>query len=136
MRNVLRCIVIAALCFSNAANSEDRVCLAKNIYYEARGESYKGMLAVAKVTINRVASPGFPDTVCKVVYQPRQFSWTLRKNNQIRDLHAWEVSLRIADLMLDPESRHLSNFKLLYFHNNTVSPKTRNYVVIGNHLFY
>ena len=44
-------------------------CLAKNVYHEARGESKAGKLAVAHVTLNRVHSDEFPDTVCGVVYQ-------------------------------------------------------------------
>lgn len=50
-------------------------CLAKNIYHEARGESLEGKLAVAHVTLNRVHSPRFPDTVCKVVYQAVHSTW-------------------------------------------------------------
>ncbi len=64
----------------------DLTCLARNIYFEARGESVAGQLAVAEVTMNRVASKRFPDTVCSVVHEQRwdairkrnvgAFSWT------------------------------------------------------------
>lgn len=66
-------------------------CLAQNIYFEARGESADGKLAVALVTLNRLASRDYADTVCGVVYQKirktYQFSWvadrdTLSINNQ------------------------------------------------------
>jgi len=48
---------------------EQAYCLAKNIYYEAGGESTRGQIAVASVTLNRVNDPRFPDTVCDVVKQ-------------------------------------------------------------------
>ena len=52
-------------------------CLALNIYHEARGESLIGQQYVAQVTMNRVRSNRFiADTVCEVVFQRRQFSWT------------------------------------------------------------
>ena len=47
----------------------EAICLATNIYHEARGESYAGKVAVANVTMNRVTSPKFPNTICDVVYQ-------------------------------------------------------------------
>jgi len=47
-------------------------CLAKNIFYEAPMESYRGKLAVATVTMNRVRHKQFPKTICGVVYQREQ----------------------------------------------------------------
>lgn len=68
------------------AQRREVTCLALNIYYEARGEPLSGQQAVAEVTMNRVASPRFPNTVCEVVYEKRwdrlrkryvgAFSWT------------------------------------------------------------
>ena len=51
-------------------------CLATNIYFEALTESEAGKVAVANVTMNRVKSEHFPDSVCEVVWEPKQFSWT------------------------------------------------------------
>ena len=51
-------------------------CLEKNIYNEARGEIDEGQLAVAFVTIARAMSKKFPNSICGVVYQNKQFSWT------------------------------------------------------------
>lgn len=45
------------------------------MYHEARGEPFDGQRAVAGVVLKRTDTEGFPDTICKVVYQPRQFSW-------------------------------------------------------------
>lgn len=56
-------------------NPKELNCLTVAIYQEARGESILGQQLVAKVILNRVGHPSFPDTVCKVVFQPKQFSW-------------------------------------------------------------
>lgn len=50
-------------------------CLAKNIYFEARGEMIRGKIAVANVTMNRVASSNYPNTLCGVVYQAKYSKW-------------------------------------------------------------
>ncbi len=55
--------------------SKQAKCLADNLYHEARGESLAGIKAVASVVLNRVASKRWPNSICKVVYQRKQFSW-------------------------------------------------------------
>lgn len=114
-------------------------CLAKNIYHEARGEPLDGQIAVAQVTLNRVASGSFQNTVCGVVYAERQFSWTLNKRLKVTDVKAWEASVDIAEAVLT-KSVPLPNFKALYFHTKQVKPRwnrnKRVVAVIGNHIFY
>jgi len=57
-------------------NPDEITCLAKNMYFEARNQSFAGMLAVANVTINRVKDKRFPNTICNVVKQgPTRASW-------------------------------------------------------------
>lgn len=57
-------------------NVSDLVCLAENIYFEARAESISGKAAVANVTRNRVADKRWPKTYCQVVQQgPKRESW-------------------------------------------------------------
>lgn len=56
----------------------ERYCLQKNVYHEAAFEPDVGMLAVAQVTGNRVASKHRGDSFCSVVYAPKQFSWTIK----------------------------------------------------------
>ena len=60
-----------------AYSQQDEVtCLADNMYWEARNQPIKGMIAVALVTMNRVADDRYPDTVCQVVEQgPTRPSW-------------------------------------------------------------
>lgn len=59
---------------SNKQSSSDLYLLAKCVYAEARGESYKGQVAVAAVVLNRVKSPDFPNTISGVIYQPWAFT--------------------------------------------------------------
>jgi len=131
---LLNHLIIVLLLLSSDAHATETMCLARNIYHEARGESYIGKLAVAKVTINRTKDPKFPRTICGVVYQPGQFSWTAlgpRKTDQ--------ESIRIAQRAI--QGRHeLSRFDALYFHNKSVSPawarKFKKIKTIGTHAFY
>lgn len=55
------------------------LCLSSAVHYEAGGESTRGKVAVASVIMNRVESKRFPNSVCGVVKQRRQFSWYPRK---------------------------------------------------------
>lgn len=117
----------------------DVECLAKNIYHEARGEGLAGKIAVAQVTVNRVASRQFQNTICGVVYAPRQFSWTLDKRKRVRDQKSWQASVSIARAVLTQAVR-LPDFHALYFHTPQVNPRwNRNKIIvarIGNHIFY
>lgn len=72
-------------------------CLALNVYHEARSEPDQGKFAVARVTLNRVESPRYPDSVCKVVWQRGQFSWTRDgRSDRPRERRAWEEALWVA----------------------------------------
>ena len=60
------------------------ICLALNIYHEARDQPVLGMQAVAEVVLNRVEDKRFPDTVCEVVTEgPKRESWRTRKNKKL-----------------------------------------------------
>ena len=76
---------------------DQQYCLAQNIYFEARGESKLGQEAVAWVTLNRLMDPDRPKTVCAVVWQDSQFSWT---NDGAKDTPAlgaaWDQAKAIA----------------------------------------
>jgi spore germination cell wall hydrolase CwlJ-like protein len=121
------------------ASTKDIECLAKNIYHESRGESLHGKIAVAQVTVNRVNSKLFHNTVCGVVYAPSQFSWTLDKTKRVRDTKAWQSALEISRAVLT-QTVTLPNFTATHFHTRQVKPywaKTKTRVaVIGNHIFY
>lgn len=120
---------------------KDLYCLTKNIYHEARGESYLGKIAVAQVTMNRVNSgQRWPDTICEVVYQQvkgtPQFSWTT-KNLKVVDSRAWEEAKQVAYGVISGDLI-IKHFNFTHFHNTTVQhgQNKRNHRVIGNHVFY
>ncbi len=58
---------------SRGASTSDLNLLAHLIHGEARGEPYKGKVAVGAVILNRIRDERFPKTVAGVVYQPGAF---------------------------------------------------------------
>lgn len=121
------------------ATNAELLCLAKNIYYEARGEPMHGKIAVAQVTLNRVTHrTEFQSSICGVVYAKHQFSWTMESHREPRG-EAWREAQAIAKAVI-VGTVHLPDFKALYFHNLTVKPRwnqTKELVArIGNHIFY
>lgn len=73
----------------------DIYCMAHAIHHEARGEDLMGQIAVGHVITNRVASSKYPNEVCEVVYQPKQFSG-LYPDTPIRDKEYWPNSILTA----------------------------------------
>jgi hypothetical protein len=122
-----------------SVNSQDVECLAKNIYHEARGEPFHGQVAVALVTVNRVSSGLFQNTICKVVYANKQFSWTLNKHKKVKDSKAWASAVEVATAVLSRQV-YQPDFTAVYFHTKQVQPywaKTKIIIArIGNHIFY
>ena len=114
--------------------SSDPRRLAKRVYAEARGESYKGKVAVAAVVLNRVRSSSFPNTVSGVVYQSKAFSSV--SNGSINNTPDSE-SIRAA---LDALNGWDPTGGCLYFYNPRETSdgwiRTRTIkTVIGNHSF-
>lgn len=109
-------------------------CLAKNIYHEARGEPYAGQLAVAYTTLNRVKHKAFSNTICAVVFEKGQFSWTSDKNKNKQKVP--KKYYQLARLAISKHKR--VKFKALYFHNTSINPKWKHKKLtkIGNHVFY
>ena len=127
--------------FSSLTPGHELGCLALNVYHEGRGESIKGQEAIATVTMNRVRSKHFPDTVCEVVWQRKQFSWThiATRHHAVNDLDAWRQSLDIARLFLDGAGvAHVG--AATHYHAESVKPNwvAENKLVgkVGNHYFY
>lgn len=119
-------------------------CLARALYFEARGEGTEGQVAVAEVILNRVDGPGYPDSVCAVVNQRNargcQFSFTCDgQKDVIAEKAAWERSERVARAMLDGAPRVLTA-GATYFHTPAVKPswsrKFTRTTQIGRHIFY
>ena len=126
---------------ANAKNtySEKQLnCLAQNVYHEARGEPINGQLAVAFVTLNRTEDNRFPDSICDVVYQRGQFSWTKHKP-RIREEEAWQLAKSIADTATYLHEEGKDNTGgAVYFDGgkHKQSYHKRRTIQIGNHSFY
>ena len=70
---------------SLVVNDKEVTCMAKNIFFEAAVESTAGKLAVAHVTLNRVDSKWFPNTVCEVVYDGPHYTGSNGEQFPVRD---------------------------------------------------
>lgn len=131
---------------STLAYQENLQCLADNIYYEAADEPEEGRIAVAQVTLNRMHDPKRPKTICGVVYEYKQFSWTLspldrEKDPKIYDPKLYSEAMTIAKKMLTHKLKsHIIGRDVLFYHANYVHPAWADehefVVTIGNHLFY
>ncbi|MCC5883896.1 MAG: cell wall hydrolase [Halomonas sp.] len=106
---------------------EPLTCLARTIYWEAKGVPGRDMESVANVVINRVTDENFPNTICDVVTQgykqsPCQFSWWCNgRPNEVVENDAYEVSREVARLALNGELPDYTD-GALYFHDRTVHP--------------
>ena len=119
--------------------SREMQCLAGAIYFEARGESLNGQLAVGRVIVARSKSGRFPDSYCGVVFQRSQFSFVQgNRMPQIRTASRdWRDAVAIAQIS------HAGSWRspaegALFFHATHVSPGWRLSRVarIENHVFY
>lgn len=114
-------------------------CLARNVYYEARGEPKAGQYAVAEVTMNRKASRRYPKTVCEVVYQKEAFSWTGLGPLEAPKGEAWQRAVHVAEDVYY-QRRPATMHGVTHFHANYVNPEwskeRRRVARIGNHIFY
>ncbi len=122
-------------------------CLAEALYFEARGESVEGQVAVAEVILNRVDSKRYPDTVCGVIRQGEgnglggcQFSYRCDgRSDQPADQAAFEQVGKVAWLMLQGRPRALTE-GATHYHTTSVRPSWASKLIrtahIGEHLFY
>lgn len=119
--------------------SADMRCLAGAIYFEAKGESLPGQLAVGRVVVNRARSGRFPDSYCGVVYQPSQFSFVRGRTMPAINTASldWREALAIAHIAHSDAWRSPAE-GALFFHARHVSPRWRLTRVgrIDNHVFY
>ncbi len=127
--------------FSDLTSGQELGCMALNLYHEGRGEGMKGQLAIAAVIMNRVKSRDYPDTICEVVWQRKQFSWThtASKYHSVNDLKAWRQSLALAQSFLD-RGTVTEVGGATHYHASSVRPywisEGRLVARVGNHYFY
>lgn len=141
-------------------DEHEQYCLAKNIYEEARNQDLEGMLAVAATVLNRLNSPNFPKTICKVVYQTSrmngvyscQFSWVCNKklrdrnpskSKNIVERNMWDDIFALAkDIIIEYNKGSFIDKTegAVNFHTLKVKPRWNkslvNTVTIGDHKFY
>ncbi len=119
--------------------------MACNIFFEARGESLAGKMAVGFVTMNRVKVERFPDNVVDVVYQYQQFSWfSDGKSDKIFSMKEWLTCLQVSTIILQMEAHRYKYSDItegsLFYHSTEVDPywasSEYRVVTIDNHKFY
>jgi spore germination cell wall hydrolase CwlJ-like protein len=153
MKLVARALLTSVLttwAFVSIAQAEiskkETYCLAQNIFFEARSESLASQAMIAEVTLNRVASKHFPNTVCDVVWQRKQFSWTHdgKHDDPTRmsflDREAWKEIYKAAELIINNAEGYLPKTGATHYHADYVKPywalDMKYLGKVGSHLFY
>lgn len=134
---------------ASARSATELKCLATAIYFEARGESEKGQIAVAQVVLNRLKNPAYPNTICGVVYQNKnkrnrcQFSFACDgRTDRITDKRSWAASQALARrIMNDDRTLYMADIgAATHYHATYVKPRwarsMKRMDKIGRHIFY
>ncbi len=118
---------------------EEMRCLAVAVYYESKGEPLEGQLAVAQVILNRRDSGRFPSSLCGVVYQRGQFSFTWDgRPDSPSNSATWQTAQAIAMIAAADDWREIVP-DATHFHATRVRPgwsKLQRVSAVGNHVFY
>lgn len=131
---------------SSSFFEEEAKCLADNLYFEAANEGREGMLAVATVTMNRVANNSYPKTICQVVNQTNpkgcQFSWTCDgKSDKVFNNTAYHLAMKLSNAVIlkDLRSAFIPE-DALYYHADYIEPEwskqKKKIIKVGRHIFY
>lgn len=121
-------------------------CLTEALYFEARGESVRGMFAVGEVILNRVDSSAYPNTLCEVINQGTgrrfacQFTYTCDGRAEIiSEPRAYERVGKVARLLIDGTPRALTG-GATHYHTKAVNPswaqRFPRTASIDSHYFY
>ena len=149
-----RAITLAAalLLAPSHALADEKSCLAEAMYYEARDQGGRRMLAVGIVIQNRVRNDRYPNTVCGVVRQGRyrngnpvrhkcQFSYYCDgKPERPAEKEPWSVALDLATMLLSNRVQMIGLEDVTHYHATWVNPKWAGHMQkrtrIGGHIFY
>jgi spore germination cell wall hydrolase CwlJ-like protein len=138
---------VAKGCNPNDPNDELKA-LALNMYFEARGDGKTieqrlyAMQMVGEVTLNRVESVNYPDSICEVVYQESQFSWTRKRDKTPYETKSWLQAVILANRLLNGKVDYIDNGATHFVNLKGVShvPSwTRRFdevARVGKHVFY
>jgi spore germination cell wall hydrolase CwlJ-like protein len=125
------------------ADQESVACLARTVYFEARGEPVAGQMAVASVVLARVVSDEFPDTVCEVVTEARkpgrfhcQFTWWCDGRDdepKNEEEYSQAKAVALVAMLLGPQPGGPTHFHATY-----LKPQwnMQQVATIGGHVFY
>ena len=134
--------------------AESILCLALNVYFESKNQSFIGQVAVAQVVMNRVRDDRYPNTVCEVVKQGPTYSWKpdypVRnrcqfswycdgKSDKAKEKGAWETAVMVARGVY---YGNLDDFVegATHYHAHYVNPswaESKTYITrIDDHIFY
>ncbi|SBW13274.1 cell wall hydrolase [Brucella sp. 10RB9215] len=131
----------------SAFSPREQKCLAEAVYYEARGESVKGQVAVAQVVLNRVRNPAYPGSICGVVYQNRdwlnacQFSFACDgQKHRVTEPAQWRMAQQVAKTVSAgqiwlPEVGSATHYHATYV-RPFWAPTMKKLTKIGLHIFY
>jgi N-acetylmuramoyl-L-alanine amidase len=129
--------------YVSSFSKEEIYCMQQNIYFEARNQDITGQASVAWVTLNRLFSTKFPSTICDVVWQNKQFSWTHDgKSDTPKEISAWERAGNVVKMVLEDYAwgKDDPTHGATHYHANYVSPywvsSFSPTTVIGIHVFY
>ena len=130
------------------------LCLATNLYFEARGEPLAGQLAVGYSVMNRVKSPRYPDTLCGVVHQAKYNGWDIVNPIKHRCQYSWFCD-GLSDKPTDGKAMLEATLLAIniyhgrvidvsegatHYHNTTVTPywasDLTEVLSVGAHVFY
>ncbi|WP_094462275.1 MULTISPECIES: cell wall hydrolase [Pannonibacter] len=126
---------------------KEQRCMAEAIYFEARGESEEGQVAVAQVVLNRVKNPAYPNSICEVVYQNQnrrnqcQFSFACDGiPDRITSQAAWTKAQRLAKEVVSGQQYLKMVDASTHYHATYVKPRWAGEMnkrgQIGLHIFY
>jgi N-acetylmuramoyl-L-alanine amidase len=123
-----------------SAEKAERVCLATNIYFEARNQSTAGHEYIGYVTMNRLKHSKFPNNICKVIWQNAQFSWTHDgKPDTIYNIKAWKRAVMAGNYVINNPTKDPTKGSL-YYHAKYVKPYWAAYMqqvaILDDHIFY
>jgi spore germination cell wall hydrolase CwlJ-like protein len=136
--------------------TESQICLAKNIYFEARDQGLASKMAVSLVVLNRVKHKQYPSTICEVIYQGPTYSWKSDfpvrnkcqfswycdgKSDKPKEREAWISALDTASLILySPKSLIDFTEGATHYHATHILPHWAAHLVrvgrIEDHIFY
>jgi spore germination cell wall hydrolase CwlJ-like protein len=129
---------------SNLHVERERYCMTEALWHEARGENEAGIRAVATVILNRSQSKHYPDSICRVIRQYKQFSYT----HQLKDFYPqpkqveyrkYDLIVRIAEEISEGTFKKTLPSNVLWYHTVNVKPKWSEQMkvlkTVGKHKF-